>query len=111
MIKFKNDKERIAFLEDYRNGNNGWYLWDGNDDVGRRWWRYDLPDCAFIVEEEERTPIEIAWWKEEQSPWISIQWFIIKDWSKPFGDQHGSRTTALQELKRIEKELKNGQKI
>jgi hypothetical protein len=23
----KNDKERIAFLEDYRNENNGWCLW------------------------------------------------------------------------------------
>ena len=58
MINFKNDKERIAFLEDDRNGNNGWYLWGDNQELGRRWWRYDLPDCAFVVEEEKHTPIE-----------------------------------------------------
>ena len=109
MINFKNDKERIAFLEDYRNGNNGWYLWESSQDLGRRWWRYDLPDCAFIVEEEKHTPIENAWWTNEAlSPWRTLQWFIIKDWEKPFGDQKGSRTMALNELKRIKKEQKHG---
>ena len=105
MKKFKNDKERIAFLEDYRNADNGWYLWDENEDIGRKWWRYDLPDCALIVEEEEHTPCENSWWKEPSSLWIAIQWFIIKDWSMSFGDQRGSRTMALKELKRIEKAL------
>ena len=112
MKKLKNDKERIDFLEDYRNGNNGWYLWDSNTDIGRRWWRYDFPDCALIVEEEEYTPVECSWWKEDPSePWRVLQWFIIKDWFAPFGDQRGSRTMALQEIKRIEKDLKHGKEI
>ena len=35
MKKFKNDNERIAFLEDYRNEQNGWYLWKHDEDLDR----------------------------------------------------------------------------
>lgn len=34
---FKNDKERIAFLEDYRNTRNGWKLWKCDEDLSRTW--------------------------------------------------------------------------
>ena len=34
--ELKNDKERTAFLEDYRNLENGWYLWKDYRDINRR---------------------------------------------------------------------------
>ena len=102
-MKFKNDKERIAFLEDYRNGENGWYLWKSDPEIDRRWWRYDLPDCALIVEEDRQT----FEWPKRRVEWRVVNWFIIKDWTlkdKTFRDQVGSRSMALAELKRCQRE-------
>ena len=102
-MKFKNDKERIAFLENYRNTDNGWYLWKEDAETDRRWWRFDLPDCALIVEEDRRTLL----WPEPRQKWFVVNWFIIKDWTfkdKTFRDQVGSRSVALAELKRCQKE-------
>ena len=105
MLKFKNDKERIAFLEDYTNEDNGWYLWKHDEDLQRRWWRFDLPDCALIVEEDMMT----FEYPEKRVDWYIHNWFIIKDWTfseKTFRDQVASRSMALRELKRVEKEMK-----
>ena len=102
MKKFKNDKERIMFLEDYRNESNGWYLWIENNDIDRRWWRYDLPDCSLIVEEQLQT---FTWPKTKQE-WRVHKWFIIHDWHLPFADGSASKSLALIELKRCEKEIK-----
>ena len=33
MRKFKNDIERKQFLDDYRNEQNGWFLWKNDDDL------------------------------------------------------------------------------
>lgn len=104
-MKFKNDKQRIAFLEDYWNKSNGWYIWKDYADIQRRFWRYDLPDCALIVEEDRRT----FTWPEKHIEWSICNWFIITDWTlseKTFRDQQASRSMALRELKRVEKELK-----
>ena len=102
-MKFKNDKERIAFLKDYRNGENGWYLWKNDAEIDRRWWRLDLPDCALIVEEDRQT----FEWPKRRVEWRVVNWFIIKDWTfkdKTFRDQVGSRGMSLAELKRCQKE-------
>lgn len=37
--KLKNDKERAAFLDDYRNTDSGWYLWKEDDDRQIALWR------------------------------------------------------------------------
>ena len=100
MIRFKNDKERIAFLEDYRNEHAGWYLWKDDDDIQHRWWRYDLTDCSLIVEEQKQT----FTWPEEHIRWHVHHWFIIKDWHRPFADGTASRSMALTELKRCGRE-------
>lgn len=99
-LKFKNDKERIAFLEDYRNEQNGWYRWKEDSDLDRVWWRYDLPDCALIVEEQLRT----ITWPNPHREMTVVHWFIINDWKLPFADGVTSRSMALAELKRCEKE-------
>ena len=105
MLKFKNDKERIAFLEDCRNKEKGWYIFREIEDMQRRWWRFDLPDCALIVEEDQQT----FEWPEKHIEWSICNWFIISDLTfseKTFGAQVASRSMALRELKRVEKELK-----
>ena len=100
ILKLKNDKERNAFLEDYRNMDNGWYLWKDDGDLNRRWWRYDLPDCALVVEERLQT-IE---WPKVCAKRLVKNWYIIRDWHLPFEDGSASRTLAIAEIKRVQKE-------
>lgn len=103
MTTFRNDKERIAFLEDYTNRENGWYLFRNDIQMQRRAWALDLIDgTTFIVEEEVRT----ITWPETHLEWITIAWFIIEDDGKPYGDCRGSRTMALTKLKEVEKSEK-----
>ena len=105
LLELKNDKQRLAFLDDYTNEENGWYLWKYDDDLQRRWWRYDLPDCALIVEEDQQT----FTWPNVRIEWRKRDWFIIRDWSqntKTFRDQQASRTLALAEIKRVQKEAR-----
>ena len=105
LLELKNDKQRIAFLDDYTNKENGWYLWKYDDDLQRRWWRYDLPDCALIVEEDQQT----FTWPNVRIECLKRDWFIIRDWSqkyKTFRDQQASRTLALAEIRRVQKEAR-----
>ena len=101
MKTFRNDKERIAFLDDYRNTRNGWKLWKCDEDLDRRWWRIEFPDgSAFVVEEQLRT----FSWPEPHQEWIVAHWYIIPYRPDgPFGDYVGSRTQALNKLKAIGK--------
>lgn len=104
MTSFRNDKERIAFLEDYTNKENGWYLFRNDVQMQRRAWALDLLDgTTFIVEEELRT----ITWPETHQEWLTIAWFIIdQNDRKPYGDCRGSRTMALTKLKEVEKSEK-----
>lgn len=101
MKKFKNDNERIAFLEDYRNEQNGWYLWKHDEDLDRSMWRIDLGKVAFIVEEERRTFA----WPSRHVTWVVSHWYIIPEIAPdPFADYTASRTQALAKLKELAKE-------
>lgn len=111
-MKFKNDKERIAFLEDYRNdrkydGWNGWYLWKYDEDLQRTWWRLDLPDRSSLVVEEQKRTFS---WPNVHTDWAVIHWYIVTDWngSACFGDYVASRTQALTKIKEVEKGMRNG---
>lgn len=101
MMKFKNDKERLAFLADYRNTDTGWYKWMEIEDIDRVFWRFDLFTCAFVVEEQLRT----SSWPDKHEIWTVVHWYIVEDWRKPFADAQSSRTDALIRLKT---ELKGG---
>ena len=94
-LKFKNDKERIAFLEDYRNEANGCFIWKHDDDLQRTWWRFDLSECALIVEEQLQT----FEWLGKHTTWTVMHWYIITDWHGLFADQVASRTLAVAKLK------------
>lgn len=94
-MRFKNDRERGAFLDDYRNEKNGWYLWKEDDDIGRRMWRRDLTGCALIVEEQLIT----YRWPQDHVTWSVMHWYIVEDWHEPFADSQASRTEALKKLK------------
>lgn len=103
-MKFKNDKERVCFLEDYRNKKNGWILWNSDmEDLGIRWWRYDFPDCTFVVEEWLQT----FHYPKTHKEWYARQRYITRDDWPLLADQQASRTQQLTELKRIEKEYGN----
>lgn len=93
-IKFKNDKERIAFLEG-RRPEDGWYVWKKDDDLSRTMWRYDLPKAALICEQELKT----FTWPQKHTTQNVMHWYVIEDWQQPFGDQVASRSLALVALK------------
>jgi len=99
MLKFKNDKERIAFLVDYRNEANGWYKWKSVPELERNWWRYDLSSCSFIVEEQMTT----FSYPQKHEEWRVKEWFVVEDWEQHFGDCHASRSIALAFLKEEQK--------
>lgn len=98
-MRFKNDKERGAFLDDYRNEKNGWYLWKDDYGINRKMWRRDLADCSLVVEEQLIT----YRWPQEHVTWAVMHWYIVEDWNIPFADSQGSRTEALQKLKEYAK--------
>ena len=101
----RNDDLRIEFLEDYRNMDNGWYLWKEDHDLNRKFWRLDLPgEIALIVEEHLRTLFSYVD-KSYPKKWLVQHWFVVEDWDRPFDDNSGSRTMALQKLKEAQKTL------
>ena len=96
----KNDKERIAFLEDYRNEDNGWYLWKLDDDLQRRMWRLRLADdVAIVVEEQLRTYT----YPDNHTRWTMMHWYIIENPTEIFGDCVATRSMALAKLKEVSK--------
>ena len=96
---FKNDKERAAFLDDYRDAEAGWKLWKDDPETGIRWWRFDLPAGVLIVEERE---CELVY-PITHRDYIVRQRYIIQDEEKPFGSQQASRTQQIAWLKEMEK--------
>lgn len=96
-MKLKNDKERLAFL-DARTRATGWYLWKEDSDLQRKWWRFDLPDCSLIVEEQLITYS----YPETHVSTNILHWYIIKDWHGLFADQVASRTLALEVVRRCD---------
>lgn len=96
----KNDKERIAFLEDYRNMDNGWDLWKFDDDLQRRIWMLRLSaNVVFMVEEQLRTFA----WPNKHTSWSVMHWYIIEDPTAIFGDCVASKSMALAKLKEVSK--------
>lgn len=96
-MQLKNDKERNAFIEDYRNEENGWYEWKDDGDLQRRWWRRDFNDCAIIIEENLRTHT----WPKHMVEWTVVRWYIITDWKRPFADGTASVTEVRNKLKEL----------
>lgn len=109
MMNFKNDKERTEFLEDYRNIDNGWYLW--REDYARqlRIFQNDLAsDLCFLVEEHLVT---LEWPKKHQA-WAVRERYIV-NWEetgdkmergmRTFADQRASKSQQLAALKEFQK--------
>lgn len=102
-IRFYNDKDRIAFLENYRNDEAGWYLWhDMADTVGLRWWRHDdvSDDFALVVVEELFSGTTPDIWPETTPRWRAKHYYMVRDWGQPFADAVTNRTQVLKEMKK-----------
>ncbi len=97
-MTFKNDKERLAFLDDYTNESNGWFLWKQDEDLSRRFWKVVLPDLSEIIVEEER---RLYHWPEDHITWAVIHWYIDKGGAEVFSEYIASRTQALAHLKEV----------
>ena len=97
----KNDKERIAFLEDYRNEGNGWYLWKEDKDLGRKMWRLDVEGGNASVIAEER--LQVITWPRPEAKWLIRDWYLVTDWDdeQPFESASASRTIVLGYIKRL----------
>lgn len=94
----KNDKERIQFLED-RDMDAGWYIWKKDDDLGRRFWRYDTEDgrCAIIAEERMMT----SYYPNKGTRWRCVRWYLPTRHDVPFEDLAASRTMALEYIRHL----------
>lgn len=96
----KNDMERIAFLKDYRNTDNGWSLWKDDGELERRFWMLRLAEDAVLVVEEQ---LQTFLWPKKHTTWSLMRWYIIEDSTAIFGDCVASRTQALAKLKEVAK--------
>ena len=103
-MRLKNERERNEFLTNYRNKENGWFMWKEDKDLQRRWWRREFEGCSFVVEENMRT----STWPKIAVTWWVLQWFIIDDMSagKPFADGSASITMVRNKLKEMTKDGK-----
>ena len=101
-MQLRNDKERRAFLDDYRNEHNGWKLWKSDEEMERRLWRNDMQDVTLVVEEERRTFLYPA----KHSDWIVMHYYAAgavipagARWKHHFGDYQISKTAVMGILK------------
>lgn len=102
-MKFKNDKERTAFLEEYRNESAGWYMWMENTTLNRRIWRYDLKAGGALVVEEH---LQTYHWPDEHLEWRATDRFLLTgEYVDAFDDCKASRTQQLDYIKKL-KEFK-----
>ena len=111
-IDFKNDAERIEFLENYRNMDLGWCLWKDDRDRQLRVFRNDITEnLCFLVEEQLLT----FSWPNRNQKWTVRDRYIV-NWAETgdrmergmqtFGDQRASRTQQLTALKELQKRKK-----
>lgn len=110
-MKFKNDKERIAFLEGYKDEqsqySSNWSIWKQDDILGRRIWSTHVGMTIFFVEEEFRT----FEWPKRYRTWHTVNWYVYEgpmtnafSGEMTFGDRRASRTMVLARLKELERE-------
>lgn len=100
-MKLKNDKERIAFLEERRK-EDGWFLWIRDSVIGRRFRRYDTEEGGSIIVEERYQTIT---WPKPEAKWIERNWYLFTDaesYNQPFEDRKASRTLALAYIKTLD---------
>lgn len=109
MKNFKNDKERLDFIDNYSDMENGWYVWKHDDDMQRTVWRNDLDeDLSFIVEEDLQTfswPAVHRKWTIRNA-YIAI-WSLMGPEGDTFADRRASRTMMLTALKEFQKRRKS----
>lgn len=108
-MKFKNDRARRAFLDDYRNTMNGWQMWKVDPEIERRMWKLDIIDDISIIVEEERMTFA---YPEHHEEWVIRQWYITDrrfaeyqcgDGTPHFSDYKVSKTQVLEYIKEVEK--------
>lgn len=101
-MKFKNDTERLAFLDDFRKEENGWKLWKGDMDLQRKLYRCNVGPVVYVVEEEKRT----FEWPQKHKTWSVFRRYIVEDEMEPLGDQLASKTQQLVKLRDLQREGK-----
>lgn len=121
-MAFKNDKERIAYLEAYRDWDkksagpltDEWQLMIQDNMLGRRWLYVEpAKGVRFVVEQAFR----LIEWPKRQRIWTTKNWYIVEGELEPtdeeiyrtpggctFEECAASRTMALNRLKELQKE-------
>lgn len=116
MIRFKNDKDRQAFIEAYHveNGySEQWKLWRQDLMLDRQLKKAELDGVAFIVEERLETITNPYTDPRTQIKYVTVAGYIVLDFEKwahtgnrPFEDFRASKTMMLNKIKELEKRNK-----
>jgi len=108
--RFRNDTERAAFLDNYREESAGWYLWKEDPELGEKIWRNDLSDTHYYA---VREVFETSLWPKKHQKWYAIDRYIVdlgdpeEEFPPTFHDQRASRTQQLTDLKEFQKKEKS----
>lgn len=106
-MALRNDKERMAFLDDYANDVNAyWYLAKMLTGYDRRFFAYRGTDYTVYVEDELQTMT----WPKRHEKWISRSFYLVPDepgTRKPFADYRMSKTMIINWIKERRKLSEN----
>lgn len=90
-----NDKERMAFLDNYTHTGD-WYLAEALRTYGRRFWAYPGDGYTIYVEDELHT----AKWPKIEEKWISKSYYLVEgEIDNPFADYRVSKTQIVNWVK------------
>lgn len=113
MKLFKNDADRQAWIDAYRDGRfrnkyaDAWSIWVEYPLIDRRFWKAELGGVWFIIEERLQTGFNPFMEPKYSVGWSTCAGYIIPDGNnanrKPFEDYKASKTMMLNKIKEIEK--------
>ena len=104
----RNDWERSNFLKDYTNVENGWYLWQENPVIQRRWWRRDIGNCSIVIEDALHRNTFPYGSYEGQDMWSILHVYLVTEWALPL--ENG--TSFMSKVKDwLKTETRNGRAI
>ena len=95
-IKLSNDRDRTQFLDDYTNEDRGWYMWQREPHVQRRWWRRDFDGWSVVIEDAVHRNV-FRDTSEDMRTVIRV--YMVEDWNLPLENATSYKTRVLARLK------------
>ena len=100
-IALPNDEARQAFLRDYTNAENGWYLWVETPEVQRRWYRRDFDGWSIVIEESDHiVKAKVAGYNYPKTRMV-MHMYMVEDFDLPLESNLSVKTQIMSRLREL----------